>query len=140
MMKDDTTARVHEVSGSRIAVVGPCASGKSTLVEGLRRLGYDAYVSGQEHSEIATLWDHLHPEFVIGLTIDLATLRSRRGSTWPKTLYETQLRRLEHAYSRADLVIDTARLDATGAVARAESFLAGRAARAAADAEATLPG
>ena len=34
----------------RIAIVGICASGKTTLVRGLREAGYDAYNVAQEHS------------------------------------------------------------------------------------------
>ena len=51
----------------KIVVVGPCAAGKSTLVAALRALGYDAHVSGQEHSEIATLWQHSQPDVLIAL-------------------------------------------------------------------------
>ncbi len=43
---------------TKIVVVGPCAAGKSTLVETLQVRGYDAHVSGQEHSAIASLWQH----------------------------------------------------------------------------------
>ena len=34
----------------KIAIVGVCASGKTTLVAGLREAGYDAYNVAQEHS------------------------------------------------------------------------------------------
>lgn len=91
----------------RIVVVGPCASGKSTLASALRSFGYDAHVSGQEHSEIAKLWRRLKPDVMIALTVDAATVRERRG-TWPDWLHHTQERRLASAMASADLTIDTA--------------------------------
>jgi hypothetical protein len=94
----------------RIVVVGPCASGKSTLVDGLRQLGYDAHVCGQEHSEIPTLWQHGQPAIVIMLEVDLATVRQRRGADWPASLYATQLGRLANVRNAALTVIDSGRL------------------------------
>jgi deoxyadenosine/deoxycytidine kinase len=95
----------------RVVVVGPCASGKSTLAHRLRSHGYDAYVCAQEHSEISTLWRHLDPDAVIALDVDLATVRLRRGADWPEALFREQLRRLTAARAAADVTIDTASLD-----------------------------
>lgn len=95
----------------RVVVVGPCASGKSTLAERLRAHGYDAYACAQEHSEISTLWRHLDPDVVIALDVDLATVRRRRGEDWPETIFREQLRRLSSARAAADVTIDTAELD-----------------------------
>src|SRR5215211_8573131 len=61
----------------KIVVVGPCASGKSTLVSALQALGYDAHVSGQEHSEITTLWQHSQPDVLIALAVDISAVRAR---------------------------------------------------------------
>jgi|SRR5579884_2269753 len=108
----------------RIVVVGPCASGKSTLVAGLRRFAYDAIVCGQEHSEIATLWRHTNPDAVFALDVDLATIRARRGADWPETIFREQRRRLAAATAAADLVLDTAALDADEILARALAWLA----------------
>ena len=60
-------ARAASAESRKIVVVGPCAAGKSTLVTALRELGYDAHVSGQEHSEIAMLWQHSQPDVLIAL-------------------------------------------------------------------------
>jgi deoxyadenosine/deoxycytidine kinase len=98
-------------SGLIVVIVGPCASGKSTLAANLQSMGIDARVSGQEHSEIHTLWQRMEPDILIGLRIDLETLRQRRGSTWSAALYERQLQRLQVAYAAADIVLDTAILD-----------------------------
>jgi deoxyadenosine/deoxycytidine kinase len=95
----------------RVVVVGPCASGKSTLAERLRSHGYDAYVCAQEHSEISSLWRHLEPDAVIALDVDLETLRRRRGAEWPETIYREQLRRLSAARAVAAVTIDTVALD-----------------------------
>jgi ABC-type glutathione transport system ATPase component len=91
-----------------VAIVGPCASGKSTLAANLRAIGYDARVSGQEHSEIVTLWKRLGADVVVALHIDIGTLRARRGETWSQTLFDKQLARLRDAYEAADIHVNTA--------------------------------
>lgn len=95
----------------RIIVIGPCASGKTSLTSRLQRLGYDARACGQEHSEIPELWRHRDPDVLIGLQIDLDTLRQRRAASWPGRLYERQLHRLESGYAHADLTIDCHAID-----------------------------
>jgi chloramphenicol 3-O-phosphotransferase len=94
----------------RIVVVGPCASGKSTLVAALQELGYDAHVSGQEHSEIASLWQRSRPDVLIALDADIGAVRARRGWSWPEWLHAVQLRRLRAASTAADLRLDTSAL------------------------------
>ncbi len=95
-------------SGTRIVVVGTCASGKSTLVAALRETGIDAYACAQEHSEIPDLWDHQDPDFVVYLDVDLDTVRRRRRSpNWPDRIYAAQVSRLRRAREVADIVIDT---------------------------------
>ena len=95
----------------RIVIVGHCASGKSTLVDSLRELGYDAYVAAQEHSEVPALWAHLQPDVVIALSVSAAEVRRRRTPSWPDWLHRKQTRRLRAAYQAADLLIDTDTLD-----------------------------
>lgn len=94
----------------RVVVVGPCASGKTTLVESLRAAGIDAHVSGQEHSAVPGLWQRLDPDVLIALDVDLATLRKRRTPTWPAAIYEVQHDRLRNAFRAANVVIDTSDL------------------------------
>jgi len=92
-----------------IVVVGPCASGKSTLVRGLQSCGYRAMVSGQEHSEIPTLWRRTAPDVTIGLNVDLATIRRRRRSAgWSESIYRRQQERLRNAFASAAIILDTA--------------------------------
>lgn len=109
----------------RIVVIGPCASGKTTLVAGLRQLGFAAAACGQEHSEISTLWRHTSPDVVVALEVDLETIRERRGVTeWPEWLYKAQRRRLQRAEEAAAVHIDTTTVDAAGALAIVAEFLA----------------
>jgi hypothetical protein len=111
-------SRDMETPRQRIVVVGPCASGKTTLASRLRELGLDVRVCGQEHSEIHNLWLKLEPDVLIALTLDLATLRARRSPAWPERLYDAQQERLRDAYAAADLVIDTASTPLDDVVAR----------------------
>jgi hypothetical protein len=97
--------------GRRIVVIGPCASGKTSLTTRLQRMGYDALACGQEHSEIAELWRHQQPDVVIGLRIELNTLRQRRSPEWSEAIYARQIARLESGYRSADLVIDCDAID-----------------------------
>jgi adenylate kinase family enzyme len=108
----------------RIVIVGPCASGKSTLAENLGSQGVDARISGQEHSEIKTLWQRQNPDILVGLTLDLATLRQRRGQSWSQSLFDTQQRRLQHAFASAHLLLDTARLSEQEVTERVMQFIA----------------
>ncbi len=99
---------VPEPIAGRIAVVGVCAAGKTTLVERLRAAGYDAVQCGQEHSHIAQMWRLLtRPEILIYLDASLAVVRARRQPPLPCYLYHAQVDRLAHAREHADLVVDT---------------------------------
>jgi hypothetical protein len=95
----------------RIVVVGHCASGKTTLVTRLREMGYDAHVSGQEHSGVRDLWRRSNPDVVIALNVDLETIRRRRSPTWSEQIFAAQRERLGPALAAADLIVDTARHD-----------------------------
>jgi GTPase SAR1 family protein len=122
-------ARVTPTESRKIVVVGPCAAGKSTLVTALRELGYDAHASGQEHSEIAMLWQHSHPDVLIALEVDISAVRERRGGSWPEWLHDRQVRRLAAASRAADLAIDTTVLSPQTVVDRVVAYLQRREAR-----------
>ncbi len=113
----------REPDPRRIVVVGPCASGKTTLVAALRERGYDARVSGQEHSEIATLWQRLRPDILIALEVDIEAVRARRGGTWPEWLHDLQVKRLHAAFAAADLTIDTTDIDEQTMIERTITYL-----------------
>ncbi len=92
-----------------IKVVGMSASGKSTLVQGLRAAGYRARPVSQEHSNIPDLWHQFDRPFVlIYLHVDLAGQRRRRPDvSWSREAWHLEWERLAHARSHADLRIDT---------------------------------
>lgn len=91
----------------KVAVVGGCASGKSTIAERLRDLGYDAYVVGQEHSEIEDLWRRQSPDRVVFLETSLEAVRQRRDRYWPEWLFHRQVKRLAWARKHADVIVNT---------------------------------
>lgn len=92
-----------------VKVVGPCKSGKSTLVTGLRAQGYAARSCGQEHSEAPTMWQRIvPPDYLIFLDVTPQTQRVRvNRSDWSDDLMRTQQSRLVHARQHADLVLAT---------------------------------
>lgn len=108
----------------RVAVVGPCAAGKSTLVAALRGRGYDAQAVGQEHSGVPYLWRLGEPDLLIFLDVDLPTTTARRARAWPPDLYAAQQARLADARAHADLYLDTSPLAAAEVAACAGDFLA----------------
>ncbi|MEW6308934.1 MAG: hypothetical protein AB1492_07785 [Bacillota bacterium] len=98
----------------RIAVVGPCCSGKSTLVEGLRGLGWSgAYVVLQEHSCVPTLWVRRAPHVLIYLDCTHATAARRRELVWGPERHAEQRKRLADARARCDLLLPTDALTIT---------------------------
>jgi len=107
----------RQADGRRIVVVGPCASGKTTLVDALKERGYDARVVAQEHSVIRDFWQRRDPDVVIALDLDLDVVRQRRSPTWSAQVYADQHERLKDAFEAADLMIDTGKHD-FGAVLR----------------------
>jgi cytidylate kinase len=94
----------------KIAVVGSCGSGKSTIVHELRRRGYEAYVVGQEHSAVANLWKQKNPDELVFLEVNLAALRQRRSPEWPEWLFHQQQSRLTSAREAASVRIDTSQI------------------------------
>ncbi|MGB3328155.1 MAG: hypothetical protein WBA46_04320 [Thermomicrobiales bacterium] len=106
-----------------VVIVGPCASGKSTVKQALQDLGLDARIVAQEHSIVSDLWRRAGADILIGLDVDLATLRARRAPTWPASVYASQQTRLAPAFAAADLVVDTSPLTAEDVVAEIVAFL-----------------
>jgi deoxyadenosine/deoxycytidine kinase len=91
-----------------IGVVGPCASGKSTLVAALRSKNYHARHIAQEHSYLRDMWKQIaDPDFLIYLDVSFDISIMRTGTSWDRRIFEKQVARLEHARSHADLYIQT---------------------------------
>jgi deoxyadenosine/deoxycytidine kinase len=91
-----------------IGVVGPCAAGKSTLVTALTSLNYPARHIAQEHSYVEDMWSQIsNPDILIYLDVSYHVSRARSKAIWPRSIFEKQIQRLEHARNHADLYIQT---------------------------------
>ncbi|MBI3161520.1 MAG: hypothetical protein HYZ23_03375 [Chloroflexi bacterium] len=114
----------EDSSSPLIGVVGPCGSGKSTLISGLEKRGYRCRHIAQEHSYVKTMWQVItHPDILIFLQCSFENSTTRRKLNWLPADHEEQQRRLSHALVHADLVIDTDTLTAEDVLARALDFL-----------------
>lgn len=104
----DLPARVP----GRIAVVGPCGSGKSELVGRLQALGYDARHCGQEHSYVPDMWRRVsRPQVLVYLDASPMVIAQRRHSSLEVAYYEVQRERLSHARVHCQVYVDTDALD-----------------------------
>jgi cytidylate kinase len=91
-----------------IGLVGPCGSGKSTLITRLEQYGYACRHIAQEHSYVQTMWQVIaKPDILIYLATSFPISTSRRKLNWQEKDFTEQLRRLAHAHDHADLIIDT---------------------------------
>ena len=108
----------------RIAIVGPCAAGKTTLQNNLVRLGYDARAVAQEHSEAQTMWQQIaRPDILIYLDASLATIHQRLKVDWEQEYLDRMNRRLTHARSHAHFWLDTNPLTPAQICERVAEFL-----------------
>lgn len=109
----------------KVAVVGACASGKSTLVSSLREVGYKARHVAQEHSYVPNMWQRIcQPDVLIYLDVNYESIRTRRPHLdfRPEDLAE-QNRRLAHARQHCHLYLDTNELNPTQVQDQTLSFL-----------------
>jgi ABC-type cobalamin/Fe3+-siderophores transport system ATPase subunit len=91
-----------------IGVVGPCASGKSTLISNLNSVGISARHIAQEHSYVQDMWQRItHPSILVFLDVSYPMSKARRNLDWTEKDYLEQHRRLQHARLHANLYIDT---------------------------------
>ena len=91
-----------------IGVVGPCGSGKSTLITGLEAHGYRCRHIAQEHSYVQAMWQIItKPDLLIYLHSSFENSTNRRRLNWQEEDYIEQLRRLTHARQHADKIIHT---------------------------------
>ena len=122
-MSSDDDSSTHR-DGRLIAVVGVCASGKTLLVNGLRRRGYRARQVLQEHSYVPAMWQRItNPDVLIHLDVSLEAIQRRRTIDYGEKYYQEQRRRLAHAAEHADLSILTDDLTPEEILARVLSFL-----------------
>jgi deoxyadenosine/deoxycytidine kinase len=109
-----------------IKVVGPCASGKSTLTARLRALGHHATSAAQDHSYVPDMWQRLNPpDLIIYLDVSLeeAWRRGRRGMGWDQAYLDEQNHRLRHARAHCDLYLPTDGLTEGEVLAQILDFL-----------------
>lgn len=96
---------------SLIGVVGVCASGKSTLIEGLNSRGFRTRHIAQEHSYVKDMWRRItNPDILVFLDVSFEVSYQRRKMDWSKADYEEQQSRLSHARQNANIYIDTSTL------------------------------
>lgn len=110
----------------KIAIVGPCSSGKSTLRKHLLAAGYRKVKNPtQEHSYVKDMWQKItKPDILIYLDVDYPTTLIRRPhiNLGPERV-ETQNDRLSHAREHADFYIDTSPLSPTEISEQVLNFL-----------------
>ena len=108
---NDSSASLRSAQSERrllIGVVGPCGSGKSTLIKGLEKHGHRCRHIAQEHSYVKTMWQRLtNPDILIFLQCSFENSTTRRKLNWLPADHEEQMQRLSHALEHADFVIDT---------------------------------
>ena len=107
----------------RIAVVGVCAAGKTTLVQGLKDAGFDAYNVAQEHSCIRAFWNKHKPDVLVMIDATLPAIKKRRRVSWTEERLVVQHERLKDAREHADLYIQTDDLSAAEVLDKVVAFL-----------------
>lgn len=107
-----------------IGIVGPCASGKTTLAARLSALGYDTHHIAQEHSYVPYMWKRItNPDILIYLQVSYPNTIIRRNMNWTEAEYDQQLFRLRHAREHADLTVNTDQLSADEVAARVLEYI-----------------
>jgi RNase adaptor protein for sRNA GlmZ degradation len=110
-----------------VGIVGPCGSGKSTLIGGLEHAGFRCRHIAQEHSYVPYMWQRItNPDILIFLEASFAVCTARRRLNWSLADFQEQGRRLAHARQHADLIIDTSALTISQVLDVALEFLRGR--------------
>lgn len=91
-----------------VGLVGPCASGKTTLAARLEMLGWRVKHIAQEHSYVKDMWKRItNPDVLIFLDASYPVTLQRRRLDWQEADWAEQQRRLGHARQQASFYIDT---------------------------------
>ena len=109
-----------------VGVVGPCGSGKSTLIASLEQRGYACRHIAQEHSYVQAMWEIIaKPDVLIYLDASFPVSTARRSLDWHEKDHREQLRRLAHAREHAHLIVDTDDLTPDQVLQKVLDFLYG---------------
>jgi nicotinamide riboside kinase len=96
------------MEGPRVIVVGPDAAGKSTLVERLQALGYNARSCAQDHSYVPDMWRRVsRADYLVYLDAELETIAQRRAIDWGQEWLDVLHARLAHARVHCDIYLPT---------------------------------
>ncbi|HFC10408.1 MAG TPA: hypothetical protein ENJ54_11240 [Chloroflexi bacterium] len=107
-----------------VGIVGPCAAGKSTLIQNLAGRGYRLKHIAQEHSYVPDMWQRLtQPDVLVFLDVSFEESNRRRPMPWRKADYLEQQHRLRHAREHADFYLLTDGLTPEEVAARVKAFL-----------------
>jgi len=92
----------------RIAIVGPCGSGKTTLADGLTARHFHVREITQEHSYVPSMWKLIsRPHILIYLDASFETCNQRKQLDWDLGDHAEQIRRLAHARRHCDIYLAT---------------------------------
>ena len=107
-----------------VGIAGPCSSGKSTLVAGLKKHGVNVRHIAQEHSYVKDMWRRLtNPDVLIFLQVSYPIAQKRRKLNWGEKEYETQQYRLRNTLENADFYLDTDKLTPEDILTKVLMFL-----------------
>jgi guanylate kinase len=119
-MREASNQDSDDERSTLIAVVGPCAAGKTTLIEGLVRHGFKARQIAQEHSYVPQMWEILtKPDILIFVDASFESCTERKQLNWAVKDYERQKERLTHARQHCDIYLDTEGISAEEALEHA---------------------
>ena len=108
----------------KIGIVGPCACGKTTLIQGLANHGYQARHIVQEHSYVPGMWQIVsNPDLLIFLDVTYAESLRRRAMDWTPHEYAEEQKRLRHARENAHFYLHTDGLTPQQVLDRVLDFL-----------------
>lgn len=110
----------------RVGIVGPCTSGKSTLIHNLSGQNHTFNLRhiAQEHSYVQTMWQVISkPRWLIYLDVSYAESLRRKNLNWTENEYLEQVRRLQHARDHADFYIHTDGMNPEQVAEKVKEFL-----------------
>ena len=99
---------IKKLEQPKIAIVGPCGAGKTTLAQNLRFFDLEVKEIAQEHSFVPAMWQKIsQPDILIFLDVSYPSATIRKDFNWTEREYSEQVRRLQHARKHCDIYIHT---------------------------------